>query len=263
MTNGINMAALATAKSITAKCEIHGIDYQKHDFFGRGYQGVCPECAKEADQIKFDAEQKAIKAENEVRLNKLREDRVKLSGLPARFAWKTFSDYVPTTPDQEHALNVVAAYAKDTAKLNRGRGMIITGTVGVGKTHLAAAIINEIIKPDNSVNAIYITFSDMIRHIRSAWRDRSVDEQSLITKYASASMLIIDEIGVQFGSDSEMVQMFEVMNKRYGEMLPTVLISNLQMDELCKLLGDRIIDRMREDEGIAVRMDWESNRSAS
>jgi DNA replication protein DnaC len=103
----------------------------------------------------------------------------------------------------------------------------------------------------------------MIRHIRSAWRDRSVDEQSLITKYTSTSMLIIDEIGVQFGSDSEMVQMFEVMNKRYGEMLPTVLISNLQMDELCKLLGDRIIDRMREDDGIAVRMDWESNRSAS
>ena len=103
----------------------------------------------------------------------------------------------------------------------------------------------------------------MIRHIRSAWRDRSVDEQSLITKYASASMLIIDEIGVQFGSDSEMVQMFEVMNKRYGEMLPTVLISNLQMDELCKLLGDRIIDRMREDDGIAVSMDWESNRSVS
>ena len=91
--------------------------------------------------------------------------------------------------------------------------MIITGTVGVGKTHLAASIINEIIKPDNSVNAIYITFSDMIRHIRSAWRDRSVDEQSLITKYASASMLIIDEIGVQFGSDSEMVQMLNQLNQ--------------------------------------------------
>ena len=68
MTNGINLAALATAKSISAKCDIHGTDYQKHDFFGRGYHGICPECAKEADQIKFDAEQKAIKAENEARL---------------------------------------------------------------------------------------------------------------------------------------------------------------------------------------------------
>ena len=158
---------------------------------------------------------------------------------------------MPTTQDQEHALTVVAGYAKDTEKLNRGRGMIITGTVGVGKTHLAAAIINEIIKPDNSVNAIYITFSDMIRHIRSAWRDRSVSETYVIEKYSTVSLLIIDEIGVQYGSDSEMVQMFEVMNKRYGEMLPTVLISNLQMDELCRLLGDRIIDRMREDDGIA------------
>ena len=263
MTNQISLSALSSAKSITAKCDKHEIEYQKHDFFGRGYHGICPECAKEADQIKFDAEQKAIRASNDAKLNELRSERIKSSGLPARFAWKTFSDYVPTTPDQEHALTVVAGYAKDTAKLKLGRGMIITGTVGVGKTHLAASIINEIIKPDNSVNAIYVTFSDMIRHIRSAWRDRSVDEQSLINKYSSVSMLIIDEIGVQFGSDSEMVQMFEVMNKRYGEMLPTVLISNLQMDELCKLLGDRIIDRMREDDGIAVRMDWESNRSAS
>ena len=129
MTNGISLAALATAKSITAKCDIHGIDYQKHDFFGRGYQGICPECAKEADQIKFDAEQKAIKAENEVRLNKLREDRVKSSGLPARFAWKTFSDYVPTTPDQERALNVIAAYAKDTAN------HIVTGKQ-IGRAHV-------------------------------------------------------------------------------------------------------------------------------
>ena len=258
---GIKLSELVLSKTLPAVCEKHDIEYLKREIMGH-YRGICPECAKEADQIKLESEQKAITADRNARLGELRAERIKSSGLPARFAWKTFADYIPTTTDQEHALTVVAGYAKDTAKLKLGRGMIITGTVGVGKTHLAASIINEIIKPDNSVNAIYVTFSDMIRHIRSAWRDRSVDEQSLINKYSSASMLIIDEIGVQYGSDSEMVQMFEVMNKRYGEMLPTVLISNLPIEELTKLLGDRIVDRLREDDGIAVRMDWESNRSA-
>ena len=95
MTNGINLVALATAKSITAKCETHGIDYKKHDFFGRGYHGICPECAKEADRIKFDAEQKAIKAENEARLNKLREDRIKSSATPISLALSFKKESIP------------------------------------------------------------------------------------------------------------------------------------------------------------------------
>lgn len=259
---GIKLSELVNAKTLPAVCEKHGIEYIKREIMGH-YRGICPECAKEAEQTKLEEDRKAIKAESDARLNKLRNERVEASGLPARFAWKTFADYIPTTPDQEHALAVISGYAKNSEKLNRGRSMIITGTVGVGKTHLAAAIINEIIQTTNSINAIYITFSDMIRDIRSAWRDRGVDEKSIINKYASVEMLIIDEIGAQFGSESEMVQMFEVMNKRYGEMLPTVLISNLPIEELTKLLGDRIVDRLREDDGIAVRMDWESNRSAS
>ncbi len=60
-----------------------------------------------------------------------------------------------------------------------------------------------------------------------------------------------------------MIQIFDVLDKRYGEQLPTVMVSNLTVDELVNLLGDRIIDRMREDGGALLQLNWQSNRGAA
>lgn len=262
-TENMTITELSAAKTITETCEKHGVTFEKRDFYGRGYYGICTECAREADEARMQADKVKFAQQEADRRNEFRNKRVNVSGLPARFIKKTFSDYVATTPEQVSALSVAKEYAENRNDLGNGRGMIITGTVGVGKTHIAAAIINEIIKPDNSTTAIYTTARDMIRHIRSAWRNPELDELEVIEHYSEASMLIIDEVGVQFGSDSELVQLFEVIDKRYGEQLPTVMISNLRIEELSALLGDRIIDRMREDNGVAIQLDWASNRGAA
>ena len=250
------------AKIITEICEKHGIEFEKRDFFGRGFYGVCPECVRE----EHDAKMLAEKAEREqleiVRKGEYRAERISNSGLPSRFSGKTFADYVVKTPEQESVLSIAKEYAQNKTGLNAGRGLIITGTVGVGKTHLASAIINEVITTENNIRAIYTTARDMIRHIRSAWKNPDIDESDMIDRYAYAQILVIDEIGVQFGSESEMIQMFEVLDKRYGEQLPTVMISNLTPAELTGLLGERIIDRMREDNGVMLQLNWESNRGA-
>jgi DNA replication protein DnaC len=73
-------------------------------------------------------------------------------------------------------------------------------------------------------------------------------------------LLILDEIGVQFGSETERNLLFDVLNERYEDCKPTLLLSNLPKQDVAKYLGERVMDRLREDGGRVVVFDWESHR---
>ena len=79
----------------------------------------------------------------------------------------------------------------------------------------------------------------------------------------SPDLLILDEVGVQFGSDAEKLILFEIINTRYQDMKPTILISNLTLVELGKYIGERVVDRMREGGGAILSFDWDSYRGAA
>ncbi|MFO1612062.1 hypothetical protein QOT38_29945, partial [Pseudomonas aeruginosa] len=55
--------------------------------------------------------------------------------------------------------------------------------------------------------------------------------------------------------------LFSVIDGRYQNLMPTIVISNLKAEELPGALGERCVDRLRENGGIAVRFDWPSKRS--
>ena len=73
-------------------------------------------------------------------------------------------------------------------------------------------------------------------------------------------LLIIDEIGVQFGSEFEKNLIFDILNERYENRRPTLLLSNLTVPEVRAFLGERIYDRLKEDGGRCVSFDWQSHR---
>lgn len=73
-------------------------------------------------------------------------------------------------------------------------------------------------------------------------------------------LLILDEVGVQHGSDTEKLILFEIINGRYEAARPTIVISNLDAAGLEQFLGERAFDRLREGGGRLVVFDWESHR---
>ena len=253
-----------TTPTETAHCEIHGIDYQKSDLFFRGkFEGACPECIRVADEKLRSAMETRKSEEKLKKLEDHRKARIASSGLPKRFVDRTLANYLVNSPKQREALEMTTEYVNNIDALRSGRSLVMSGTVGVGKTHLAAAIVNSVIKIENNTCAIYVTARDMIRCVRGTWGMRDGSEISVIERYATTPMLVIDEIGVQYGTDSEMISMFEIIDKRYGNQLPTVFISNLPLKEMTALLGDRIIDRLREDGSVILNMNWPSYRGAA
>ena len=65
---------------------------------------------------------------------------------------------------------------------------------------------------------------------------------------------------MQFGSDTEKMFMFDIIDGRYENMKPTILISNLNREGVAEIIGERVIDRLRDGGGECLSFDWESGR---
>ena len=147
--------------------------------------------------------------------------------------------------------------------LKTGRSAVFAGLPGTGKTHLAAGIALRLMHRDKR-RVLFSTVMRAIRSVKDTWHKGSeLTETQAIAALVAPDLLILDEVGVQFGSDTEKLILFDVLNERYEERKPCLLLSNLPVDEVKAFLGERIFDRLREDGGEAVAFTWASARGAA
>jgi DNA replication protein DnaC len=84
----------------------------------------------------------------------------------------------------------------------------------------------------------------------------------ILSGLITPSLLVLDEIGVskETPSDFELTTIFTIINGRYEQMRPTVIISNLDGKSLPSAMGERCVDRLREGGVIVIPFEWESQR---
>lgn len=211
----------------------------------------CPACAKDAY-----AESERLRLEEEDRQAK--DALRRRSGLVGRFLECTFDSYNASTPEQKRVLSVCRTFVAD---LKRGQwpGLWLIGPPGTGKSHLGAAVVNELIEA-RRIGGHMTTAHDMVRSLRATWRrDSPRREEDVLRELSTVPVLILDEIGITAASESEAVQMFEVLDKRYQLQRPVIVLSNLTVPEIRRALGDRLYDRLREGAQV-LACDWSSYR---
>lgn len=235
-----------------ASCPEHG-EYDSRNLI-RNIWSKCPSC---------ESARRAAEAEEEARRQqKIAErhhaDRLHGARIPARFIGRSFDNFRADSEAQKSALTVARDYAEQFAdNLQRGQGLIFSGLPGTGKSHLAAAILQTMLRR----SVCYVTCMDMIREVRDTWRkgsDRS--ELQLLETLGGMDLLAIDEIGVQYGTDSEQTIIFDVLDRRYRNVLPTILLTNQDHAGLKQYIGERTYDRLTET-CRWVAFDWPSYRA--
>ncbi len=189
------------------------------------------------------------------------ERAVGRSGVPRRFVDRTFENYQAGTLGQRQALSVCRGYADGfEQRRERGSGLLLLGAPGTGKTHLACAILGQVIRA--GYTGLFLPVSGALRIIRDAFSPRGQrTESEALALLTAVDLLVLDEVGVAIGHPAtRRAMLFDVLNERYAQMRPTILIGNLTVSELEAYLGERIMERLRDLGSITVPFTWSSHR---
>lgn len=224
-------------------------------YFGRREVWTpCPDCeeARISRERRLEAQKKADEEAERLRY------ALGEAAIPARFIGRTLDNFKADTPEKERALQMARQYSDSFEEhFKRGQGLIFSGKPGTGKSHLATAILQAIM-PHHI--GLYITCMSLIRQVRATWRrDSEQSEGEVLQMLGDVPLLVLDEVGVQYGTDGEQTILFDILDRRYRDMQPTIILTNQDVKGLQDYIGERTFDRLREVSRL-VTFDWESYR---
>ena len=238
------------------QCEAHG----QYLSAGTRYLGKreiwtpCPDCeeGRVAAELQEQAQAAAKAAQSRI------EAAIGQAAIPQRFVGRSFDNFHADTPQKLAALQAAQDFSRDfEAKSKQGATLILSGLPGTGKSHLAIAVLQEIM-PEHV--GLYTTCMGVIRAVRGTWRkDSEQSEAQVLDTFGTVPLLVLDEIGVQYGTDGEQTILFDVLDRRYRDMKPTILLTNQDRAGFKQFIGERTYDRLTEISRW-VSFDWSSYR---
>lgn len=179
------------------------------------WEGVQPE--DETDEERKEREERCL-------LQRMRD-----AGVPERF--------IGAEPDTSH-------------DLTHGNGVILFGKQGTGKTTKAAGILKGWLM-ENVGKAQFVTSADLLTEIGATYSGDGT-ELSVIRKYGKCGLLVIDDLGKENPTDQTLTKLWQVIDTRYGAMLPTVITTQHDLSELVRELGRK--GRIETAKAIASRL---------
>lgn len=183
-------------------------------------------------------------------------------GIPKKFKDETLESY--RVLSDEHAVNRKNALREarefaDIFSADYGRSLVYFGNPGCGKSHLAAGVAKAVFA--HGFTTKFVSLLGMLNGIKATFGQHShLSYDAVIQSYVTPDLLVIDDIGVKFETDSDRTLIYDVINQRYEGEKSIVITSNLDIDELISSLGSRVISRLQDHDGVFFPCDWSSYR---
>jgi DNA replication protein DnaC len=145
-----------------------------------------------------------------------------------------------TNPRDRDLFRQLVADARAFAEEPEG-WMVIHGSSGAGKTHVAAAIANRCI--ERGQPALFVVVPDLLDHLRAAYKpDSEMAYDALLEQVRTAPVLILDDLGTQSSTAWAQEKLFQILNHRYNAQLPTIVTTNLAIERLDERQRMRLTD---------------------
>ena len=174
---------------------------------------------------------------------------IELSNLDA-FRDLTFDNFnteglVGMSDEQLRSLNT-ARNATQYYSQHLDGWLLLLGTYGVGKTHLAAAIANFAV--GLGVPTLFLTVPDLLDWLRYAYGSQESNFETRFEEIRNINLLVLDDLGTQNATPWAEEKLYQIFNYRYVNRLPTVITTNQVLDEI----EGRIQSRLRDPELVRV-----------
>lgn len=188
---------------------------------------VNEEKAKEYDDIMAD------KYRNAEKQRKIKQ------GIPINYVDVTFDDFIASDNNLKIFKDKIIQYCNGIKNKTDNTSLVFSGEYGTGKTLLSCIICNEL-------QGRYTRASYLINELlQSRSFSNSETTNEVIRRYGTYNFLIIDEIGRGTKNDSEIDLIFQVINERIENGLPTILVTNLSITDLSNYFGNAFRDRLK------------------
>ena len=206
---------------------------------------------------------------------KINEKMIK-SGIPETHINARFENY-KTYPDKSIAnsqrKNLV--YLKNLAlgissAVKNNSIITLIGETGTGKGHMMSSMFFEILKQDLNKTLRFVKYPTLLQQIRATYNQNEntesfTNEKQIIDKYINTDLTVIDEIGIEKNTEFTMKILYEIVDTRFEfKNKPTILISNLSMDDLkdyMKKHHGRLYSRVFAKQNTLMNFQWEDYRT--
>jgi DNA replication protein DnaC len=163
------------------------------------------------------------------------------SNIPLRYRSVTVDGFKAHTPEQEVARAKVVEYLEGLGKGHSG-GITLHGTVGCGKTHLAAAILRHAQTKGYSIH--FATEDGIFDTFKQLWEDPT-GSSNYLAKLQKVRFLVIDDMGIRKPTEYVSDRYEAIINTRYSNMRPTIITTN-RRPQLLEELYERQLSRLKE-----------------
>src|ERR1700722_811589 len=221
---------------------------------------ICPICENSGLCLIVQPDGERYAQPCECRLQRQAARLLKRAAIPRRYEHCTLDRYEPGYGQADQSLaaadmmarNFVSGYPVTTD----GRGLLLTGDVGIGKTHLAVGILHALIL-EKGVRGLFCDYCELLKRIQESYNPLvATTELQILAPVFEAEVLILDELGAQKPTDWVWDTVALILNTRYNDKRTTLITTNYptlpaamarKPDKTVReeTLGDRITERMR------------------
>ena len=171
------------------------------------------------------------------------KERLAKSEISSVLKEKTFNSYDYKIHEEcADAMFAAIRFCEEFSLTKESRSIIFCGRSGVGKSHLSIAIANNLI--EKGIPVIYMPYREIITKLKQNITDDTI-YSTLINKYKSEKVLIIDDLFKGRITESDVNIMFEIINYRYLNQLPIIISTEKTPESILNIdeaIGSRIIE---------------------
>jgi DNA replication protein DnaC len=183
----------------------------------------------------------------ECRLSDLRRRLFEQARVPRRHEQCSLSNYQPATNNVSQMLAFKQAYRLVQEYPSIERGLLFAGPVGVGKTHLAVAILRGL--SEKGARSLFCEYGSLLKEIQDGYNPLAkTSEMNVLAPVYEAEVLVLDELGASKPTEWVLDTMTHIIGRRYNDKKLTIFTTNY-MDErqspAIETLQDRIGARLR------------------
>jgi DNA replication protein DnaC len=172
--------------------------------------------------------------------------------IPKRYEHCSLRNFVARFPGSDPTLDGALLKAKGFIQAypleTDGKGLLLTGSIGVGKTHLAIGILKSLIE-ERGASCLFCDYRELLKEVQNSYnREVAATELGVLRPVFDAEVLVLDELGAAKPSDWVWDTVAHILNFRYNSQRTTIITTNYPNAEALRAISGRRAGKSSEQE---------------